>query len=100
MTDLACPPGRCLACSFRPLAPVFGLLLMSVALGGGCRKVEVESGSSPGEKVATPQDPVWFHDVTEESGLNFVHDAGPTGKFFMPQTVGSGAALFDFDNDG
>jgi hypothetical protein len=45
-------------------------------------------------------DPSLFQDVTEERGLHFVHDAGPTGTYFMPQQVGSGAALFDFDNDG
>jgi hypothetical protein len=39
-------------------------------------------------------------DITAESGLNFVHDAGPTGSYFVPQIIGSGAALFDFDNDG
>src|SRR5262249_59744765 len=42
----------------------------------------------------------WFADVTAEVGLDFVHDAGPVGHFFMPQIMGSGAALFDFDNDG
>jgi hypothetical protein len=39
-------------------------------------------------------------DVTEEVGLHFVHDAGPTGTYSLPQIMGSGAALFDFDNDG
>jgi hypothetical protein len=29
-----------------------------------------------------------------------VHDPGPTGRYFFPQIQGSGAALFDFDNDG
>jgi hypothetical protein len=43
---------------------------------------------------------LWFKDVTEESGLNFVHDAGPVGSYFMPQIMGSGAAFLDFDNDG
>jgi hypothetical protein len=38
--------------------------------------------------------------VTAEVGLGFVHDAGPVGRYFMPQIMGSGAALFDFDNDG
>ena len=47
-----------------------------------------------------PTGPAWFEDVTEEVGLDFVHDAGPTDRYFMPQIVGSGAALFDFDNDG
>jgi hypothetical protein len=51
---------------------------------------------SPAEE---PADPPWFADMTEESGLRFVHDAGPR-SFFMPQIMGSGAALFDFDNDG
>jgi hypothetical protein len=32
--------------------------------------------------------------------LNFVHDAGPVGHYFLPQAVGSGGAVFDFDNDG
>src|SRR5262249_44644238 len=42
----------------------------------------------------------WFQDITEKSGIRFIHDAGPTGSWFMPQIMGSGAALFDFDNGG
>jgi hypothetical protein len=38
--------------------------------------------------------------VTELAHLEFIHDAGPTGSFFMPQALGSGGALFDFDGDG
>ena len=45
--------------------------------------------------------PPWFADVTAESGIDFIHDPGPLdGSYFFPQTVGSGVALFDFDNDG
>jgi hypothetical protein len=47
-----------------------------------------------------PDGPVWFEDVTDRVGLDFVHDPGPTGSYFMPQSVGSGAAVFDFDGDG
>jgi hypothetical protein len=48
-----------------------------------------------------PAAPAWFEDVTDQVGLHFVHDAGPVdGKYFMPQALGSGAALFDYDNDG
>jgi hypothetical protein len=46
------------------------------------------------------KEPCWFIDITQESGLHFIHDAGPTGDYFMPQAIGSGAALFDFNNDG
>src|SRR5947207_2543164 len=45
--------------------------------------------------------PAWFADVTAASGIDFVHDPGPIdGTYFFPQSVGSGVALFDFDNDG
>ncbi len=42
----------------------------------------------------------WFEDVTDTVGLTFTHECGPTGKFFMPQSVGPGGALFDADGDG
>jgi hypothetical protein len=47
-----------------------------------------------------PTGPPWFADVTDKVGLDFVHDAGPLGGYFMPQIIGSGAALFDFTADG
>src|SRR5581483_8664119 len=49
---------------------------------------------------SAPAAPPWFRDATQELGLDFTHDAGPTGQYFMPQIMGSGAALFDFDGDG
>lgn len=44
--------------------------------------------------------PVWFEDVTDKVGLSFVHDGGPTGEFFMPQSMVAGCAMFDADGDG
>lgn len=41
-----------------------------------------------------------YQDVTDSVGLDFVHDAGPTDDHFMPQSMGSGCAFFDFDGDG
>jgi len=41
-----------------------------------------------------------FNDVAEQAGLRFRHYNGMTGKFYLPEITGSGAALFDFDNDG
>jgi len=66
------------------------LLLLTLA-GAGCRQSPTSSAaSSPG----------WFEDVTAKSGVNFVHDVGAERQFFMPESVGSGCALFDYDNDG
>ncbi|MEJ5274730.1 MAG: CRTAC1 family protein, partial [Thermogemmata sp.] len=42
----------------------------------------------------------WFADVTESWGVDFVHDPGPTGTYLMPQSMGSGLAVFDCDGDG
>jgi enediyne biosynthesis protein E4 len=41
-----------------------------------------------------------FTEVAEQVGLRFRHYNGMTGKFYLPEITGSGAALFDFDNDG
>lgn len=44
--------------------------------------------------------PAWFEDVSDRVGLSFVHDPGATDRYFMPQSMGSGCAFLDFDNDG
>ena len=38
-----------------------------------------------------------YTDVTKESGVTFVHDTGADGRKFLPETVGSGCAIFDYD---
>jgi hypothetical protein len=43
---------------------------------------------------------MWFEDRTAQAGLEFIHDSGATGAYFMPESIGSGGALLDFDNDG
>jgi len=39
-------------------------------------------------------------DVTDESGIDFRHFSGATGKKWLPETMGSGVGLFDYDGDG
>ena len=55
-----------------------------------------------GINAASPnQQPVpLFRDVAAEVGLNFYHFTGATGEFYMPEIMGAGVALFDYDNDG
>jgi hypothetical protein len=79
----------CLSCAF------LGLTLLAL-LNSACQRPP-----PPAPADAEPTDPGWFEDVTDKVGLDFVHDAGPTdGSYFMPQIIGSGAVLFDFNNDG
>lgn len=39
-------------------------------------------------------------DITKQSGINFKHNNGGFGKKYLPETLGSGCAFLDFDNDG
>jgi len=41
-----------------------------------------------------------FIDVTEALGINFEYLASHTSKKYLIETMGSGVALFDYDNDG
>jgi len=84
----------CLSETLRLVGVVLGLLIA----GMGCRK---SAETSPAPTAPTvPLPPAWVEGVTEKVGVNFVHDVGPIGTYFMPEQVGSGAAIFDFDSDG
>lgn len=41
-----------------------------------------------------------FVDRAKGLGVEFVHINGMSGKLYMPEIMGAGAALFDYDNDG
>ena len=40
-----------------------------------------------------------FDDLTNEQGLDFIHDHGGSGEKYYVETMGSGVCLLDFDND-
>ncbi len=50
------------------------------------------------EKVDVPR--VLFKDVTGPAGIRFVHNNGSTGHKLLPETMGSGVAFLDYNNDG
>lgn len=70
-------------------APVVLKLLMTVAAAAFCAAPAAQTGAPP-----------IFDELAEETGLRFRHYNGATGKLFLPEVMGSGAALFDYDNDG
>src|SRR5206468_41742 len=72
-----------------------------VALAAGSVLILAVGCHRAGPAATVAAGPVWFEDVTDAVGLQFTHDAGPAdGRYFLPQVIGSGAALFDYDNDG
>jgi len=44
--------------------------------------------------------PIHFVDVTEKAGIHFFHADGRSGRHYFVETLGSGVAFFDYDNDG
>ena len=70
----------------------FAALLVAGALlvaSGGCSRRRTPAAVQPR-----------FRDVAAEAGVDFEHFTGATGKKYFPETMGSGAAVFDYDNDG
>jgi enediyne biosynthesis protein E4 len=57
------------------------------------------SRSRTGRGFSPPAEEI-FTDRAKESGIDFVHFNGMTGAHYYPEVMGSGAALFDYDNDG
>jgi hypothetical protein len=78
----------------RLYGPVGGLLILC-GLYSGCQPPRTEPAAD-----VEALEPPWFLDWTQEKGLHFQHDAGAApDDYFMPQMIGSGAALFDFNGD-
>jgi hypothetical protein len=50
--------------------------------------------------ASSPAIPGSFVDVTAKLGIHFKQAASPTSKKYLPEAMGSGVALFDYDNDG
>ena len=47
-----------------------------------------------------PRVDVTFTDVTSQAGIRFTHNAGRSGRKYLPETLGAGCAFFDADGDG
>lgn len=49
---------------------------------------------------ARPSGPIRFTDITAQAGIHFRHNNGAFGQKYLPETMGSGVCVLDFDNDG
>jgi hypothetical protein len=50
-------------------------------------------------RPSTAAGPV-FVESAAQAGLTFTHVSGAAGQYYMPEQMGAGAALFDYDGDG
>ena len=80
--------------------------LQGCRLSPGCRVSQLHLGlifsmllASLLQAVETPS-PIQLKDVTRQTGINFVHTDGSSGRRYIVESVASGLATFDFDGDG
>jgi hypothetical protein len=87
------------------------LALFAIAIGLGLWLSSKVARSIPGptpeiiaaatrESRAAEVPGVRFTDITDKAGITFRHENGVYGKKLLPETMGSGVAFLDFDNDG
>ncbi len=97
--------GRVFVRSLQVLAALAVAALLVVALRyvfrAGPEEAQEIEVAAPRPVAAAPEVPVVpFTDITMEAGIDFVHVNGAEGEALLPETMGSGAAFFDFDRDG
>ncbi|MEE2907437.1 MAG: CRTAC1 family protein [Planctomycetota bacterium] len=74
------------------------LLLSSVLLPLSC-----DDGAAiepPVSKTTASAASPWLQDVAQESGIEFTWHSGDSGDYYIPEIIGGGVAMLDFDNDG
>ena len=79
-----------------------GVVLLFLRLRGEEQAADVEIATAAPvtveEEVEAPT--LRFTDVTSDAGIDFVHENGATGEKLLPETMGSGVAFFDLEDDG
>src|SRR6202795_1430910 len=50
--------------------------------------------------ISSEAQTVHFNDITAQAGIHFTHNNGAFGKKWLPETMGPGRALIDYDTDG
>lgn len=77
--------------------PVHWLLVMvSPWLLSGCGQDASEDTSAQG----TSSENVWFEDVTNSRGVDFIHRSGHQEAYLIPEIMVGGVAVFDMEGDG
>src|SRR5687767_14584749 len=97
----ASPEGRDLSIKFTIIFGLFAfipLVLMWHFLTE--KKPDAPVGETKANGTAPAPPAIKFKNVTAEAGINFTRESGARGEKLLPETMGSGCAFFDFDNDG
>ena len=80
------------------MKPIVYLLPLLILLGCTSEEAVIVENDKPTPETRPSLE--LFTDVTSEVDLDFTHYNGMTGQLYLPELMGSGTVLFDFDNDG
>ncbi len=80
----------------RCITAIHFLIFLSLTAGMSCSRT---TKSDPGQ-VTAESCPIHLSDATSESGIQFVHDDGSSGRRYIVESITAGLALFDYDGDG
>jgi hypothetical protein len=85
----------------RKIAPSMRSLLCMVLTALGLSALAALAAfQAPGPAGAAKPVPGKFVEVTSSLAIRFQYLASHTSKKYLPETMGAGVALFDYDNDG
>ena len=83
----------------NPLARAAGRSI-ATALAFAITGAACSPSPSDSAKQSAAAPPAWFVDRAGESGLDFVHFNGMSGRLYYPEIMGPGVGVLDYDNDG
>ena len=80
----------------RPRVLAFGILCLALA----CRRPAKDAAAPPPAPEPTPPPAIGYEEKAAAMGVDFTHVTGAAGKKWMPETMGGGVAVLDYDGDG
>jgi hypothetical protein len=80
-----------------PIAPVIAFIALAAAVAG-ILPVSPSAGQSP--KTQNPAITVRYTDIRKSAGITFLQDATATEEKYYLETMGTGVAWLDYDQDG
>ena len=97
----------------RRCSIILSILFVSLLLFSACKPPAATTPEAAHGEVASqtpsptpsptpprPSGPIEFTDVSAQAGIRFKHNSGASGKKYLPETLGTGCAFLDYDNDG
>ncbi|OUU23850.1 MAG: hypothetical protein CBC13_04510 [Planctomycetia bacterium TMED53] len=82
----------------KPLHSCLHLLVFAL-VGFGCTKELAPPSNSTSSKLIELESPA-FRVLDASSGFTFEHSFGDERRYWIPETITGGGALFDYDGDG